>query len=98
MAVNVADLDNDGRKDLFCANGDLNDNAEAISGRVARQTNLVLAQRKDGTFDSVTAGPPALPLGIQFCAKPFDEATLFRLSHAYQSATDWHKRRPPLSG
>ena len=45
-----------------------------------------------------TAGPPSLPLGIQFCAKPFDEATLFRVGHAYQSATDWHKRRPPLNG
>ena len=41
-----------------------------------------------------TAGPPSLPLGIQFCAKAFDEATLFRIGHAYQSATDWHKRVP----
>jgi len=45
-----------------------------------------------------SAGPPALPLGIQFCAKPFDEAVLFRVGHAYQSATDWHRRRPPLEG
>jgi len=45
-----------------------------------------------------TTGPPVLPLGIQFCAKPFGEATLFRIGHAYQSATDWHTRRPPLAG
>jgi aspartyl-tRNA(Asn)/glutamyl-tRNA(Gln) amidotransferase subunit A len=43
-----------------------------------------------------TAGPPSLPLGIQFCAKPFDESRLFRIGHAYQSSTDWHKRRPAL--
>ncbi len=45
-----------------------------------------------------TAGPPSLPLGIQFCARPFDEAILFRVSHAYQSATDWHNRKPSLNG
>lgn len=45
-----------------------------------------------------TAGPPSLPLGIQFCAKPFDEPTLFRVGHAYQLATDWHRRKPPLNG
>ena len=43
-----------------------------------------------------TAGPPVLPLGIQFCARHFDEATLFRLGHAYQLVTDWHKRTAPL--
>lgn len=42
-----------------------------------------------------TAGPPALPLGIQFCARPFAEATLLRIGHAYQLGTDWIRRRPP---
>ena len=41
-----------------------------------------------------TAGPPSLPLTIQFYGRPFDELTLFRVSHAYESATDWHRRRP----
>jgi aspartyl-tRNA(Asn)/glutamyl-tRNA(Gln) amidotransferase subunit A len=43
-----------------------------------------------------TDGPPSLPLGIQFYAKAFNEATLFRVSHAYEAATDWHRRRPPI--
>lgn len=45
-----------------------------------------------------SAGPPPLPLGMQFYARAFDEAALFRVSHAYQSVTDWHTRRPPLAG
>ena len=45
-----------------------------------------------------TIGPPVLPLGIQFYARPFEEATLFQLAHAYESATDWHTRRPSLAG
>lgn len=45
----------------------------------------------------MTTGEPQLPLGIQFCAKWFDEATLFRVGHAYQAATDWHRRQPALA-
>jgi aspartyl-tRNA(Asn)/glutamyl-tRNA(Gln) amidotransferase subunit A len=37
-----------------------------------------------------------LPIGVQFIAKPFDEATLLRAAHAYEQATDWHREMPPL--
>ena len=37
-----------------------------------------------------------LPIGLQMAGRPFEEATLFRLAHAYQQATDWHTRRPPI--
>ena len=35
-----------------------------------------------------------LPCAFQLIGRPFDEALLFRLGHAYQRATDWHLRAP----
>jgi amidase len=37
------------------------------------------------------------PIGFQFVAAHFGETELFRAGWAYQSATDWHLRRPDLS-
>lgn len=37
-----------------------------------------------------------LPIGMQLAAGAWQEARLLRASHAYQSATDWHTRRPEL--
>ena len=37
-----------------------------------------------------------LPIGLQLAGRPFDEAAVLRASYAYEQATDWHKRRPPL--
>lgn len=37
-----------------------------------------------------------LPIGLQLLGKPFDEANLLRIAHAYEASTDWHQRRPPL--
>jgi len=42
-------------------------------------------------------GEGGLPVGIQLAAKPFQEPTLFRAAHAYETATPWRKRRPALA-
>jgi aspartyl-tRNA(Asn)/glutamyl-tRNA(Gln) amidotransferase subunit A len=55
---------------------------------------------------NVTGGPAmsvccgyteaGLPLAFQLAGKPFDEATVLRAAHAYESATTWRSIRPPL--
>jgi len=38
-----------------------------------------------------------MPLGLQFVAAPLHEHLVLRAATAFQSQTDWHKRRPPVS-
>ena len=38
-----------------------------------------------------------LPIGLQLGGRPFDEETVLRAAHAYEQATEWHKKRPVLS-
>jgi aspartyl-tRNA(Asn)/glutamyl-tRNA(Gln) amidotransferase subunit A len=37
-----------------------------------------------------------LPIGLQISGPNLQESKVLALAHAYQQATDWHKRRPPL--
>ncbi|HEV2389007.1 MAG TPA: amidase [Candidatus Acidoferrales bacterium] len=37
-----------------------------------------------------------LPIGLQITGAPFAESTVLVLGHAYERATAWHERRPPL--
>jgi aspartyl-tRNA(Asn)/glutamyl-tRNA(Gln) amidotransferase subunit A len=37
-----------------------------------------------------------LPIALQLAGKAFDEATVLRAGYAYQQATDWHRRHPPI--
>jgi amidase len=37
-----------------------------------------------------------LPLAMQFVGRHGEEATLIRAAAAYEGATEWHRRRPPL--
>ena len=55
---------------------------------------------------NVTAGPAlvqcigysaaGLPLSMQVAARPFNEQAVFRVAHAYETATPWRERRPHL--
>jgi aspartyl-tRNA(Asn)/glutamyl-tRNA(Gln) amidotransferase subunit A len=37
-----------------------------------------------------------LPIGLQISGDDFAESTVLALAHAYEQATEWHKRRPQL--
>ena len=41
-------------------------------------------------------GRNGLPLGMQILGRPFGETTILRVGHAYEQATEWHRRRPAL--
>ncbi|MCG8547454.1 MAG: amidase [Alphaproteobacteria bacterium] len=59
------------------------------------------------TVFNVTAGPAlaicagysddGLPLPMQIVGRPFDDATVLRVGHAFEQATEWRQRRPDLS-
>jgi len=40
--------------------------------------------------------PDGMPIGIQLIGPDFGEERLFAAGHAFQQATDWHLKRPPL--
>lgn len=56
---------------------------------------------------NVTGGPAlaqcigfssnGLPLSMQIVGRPFDDATVLRIAHAYEKATPWRTKRPRLS-
>ena len=37
-----------------------------------------------------------LPLGLQIVGRPFAEETVLNVAYAYEQATPWHTRRPPI--
>jgi aspartyl-tRNA(Asn)/glutamyl-tRNA(Gln) amidotransferase subunit A len=42
-------------------------------------------------FDSA-----GLPIGLQVMGPAFGEEHVLRVAYAYEQATEWHERRPPL--
>jgi aspartyl-tRNA(Asn)/glutamyl-tRNA(Gln) amidotransferase subunit A len=40
--------------------------------------------------------PNGLPLSLQIAARPFAEQTVYRVGHAFECATPWHRQHPDL--
>ena len=38
-----------------------------------------------------------MPVGFQLIGRDLSEALILKITHAYQSQTDWHKRIPPTA-
>lgn len=78
---------------------------ETVSSKEDMQTKVLL--RRIGTYPFSMANVPAiavpmgfsktgLPLSLQIAARPFAEAAVFQVAHAYELATPWHERHPRL--
>lgn len=104
-------LDACGRFDALIAATSLNPPGliDAVRETVASKEDMAtkVIQRRIGTYPFSMANVPALavpmgfgskglPLSLQIAAKPFDEAMVFRVAHAYEQAAPWHERHPDL--
>jgi len=77
--------------------------AHEVSRREAELKNLV---RRTSPFN--LTGQPALsvpcgfsrdglPVGMQIVGRDFEETRVLSAGHAFQTRTDWHRRRPPCA-
>jgi len=80
----IYDFDNDGRKDIFAACGDVQDNTELYSSRKSRQPNLLLLNR--GSFEPRSIEPAAMYRGAAFADFDGDGAVDVVLTRLNQQA------------
>ena len=69
--------------------------AVALLGKVTRLTRPVNYVGLPAVSVSAGFTRAGMPVGMQLLAPPFDEATALAAGHAFQAATDWHRRVPP---
>ncbi len=66
----------------------------ALLGRIARNTRIFNYLGLPALSIPCGFSGSGLPIGVQLIGKPFGEARLLRVGHAFQQATDWHRRQP----
>ena len=77
------------------------------AGRLDAWRTIAFWQKASLTTQFNVLGGPALaqcigftddglPMSMQVAGRPFDDATVLRVAHAYEMATPWRSRRPVL--
>ncbi|MYC28944.1 MAG: Asp-tRNA(Asn)/Glu-tRNA(Gln) amidotransferase subunit GatA [Chloroflexi bacterium] len=72
---------------------------DRMVGTVAALTQFTRPYNISGTpAISVPCGfsGDGMPIGLQLAGRPFDEATVLRAAHAYEQASEWRLKRPPV--
>jgi aspartyl-tRNA(Asn)/glutamyl-tRNA(Gln) amidotransferase subunit A len=73
--------------------GDREEHKLALMPRLTRPFNLTGSPAVSVPCGFTSSG---LPIGMQLAGRAFDESTVLQVAHAYEQATEWHKRRPPI--
>lgn len=83
----------------------IEDAREKVESRADIAQRLILRRittHPFGTANVPTLAVPmgftseGLPLSLQIAARPFAEEAVYRIGHAYESATQWHAQHPDL--
>jgi aspartyl-tRNA(Asn)/glutamyl-tRNA(Gln) amidotransferase subunit A len=76
-------------------NVQINGTEEAVFGAILRNTEpFDLTGLPAMVMPCGFGADDNMPVSLQLVGRAFDEATVLRAGHAYQKATDWHRRRP----
>lgn len=80
------------------------DYPSTLEGALALDALLLRNTRPFNMYGLPTISVPCglsregLPIGLQIAGPAWQERQLLALAHAFQEATDWHTRRPPILG
>jgi aspartyl-tRNA(Asn)/glutamyl-tRNA(Gln) amidotransferase subunit A len=75
----------------------------AVLANPAREPSLIRNTLPFNVFGIPAISVPCgfnrvgLPIGLQIIGPRLGEARVLALAHAYEQATDWHRREPPLA-
>jgi aspartyl-tRNA(Asn)/glutamyl-tRNA(Gln) amidotransferase subunit A len=85
--------------------GLIDDTREKVESKADVAERLILRRIGTHTFGASNVPALALPMGfsgqglplsLQVVGRPFDEATVYRIGHAFEQSTPWHTHHPDL--